>query len=102
MLDLDPVPSWCPDQDEVDYPPAPTSRRPRWTDRRAQHLVNAFREHGPNYRRVGKAVGVDQRTAKRAWDRGLAPAAASHFHGLRPVKEVIAEEQAEARVPPGR
>lgn len=91
-----PAPHWCPDV-EVDFPPEPTSKSPRWTNERAEAVLEAYREHGPNFRKVGEVTGIDQRTARRVWHHWLRPIAAAHFRGLRPAKEVIAEEQAEAR-----
>jgi len=55
-------------------------------------LLDAYRRDPGNHVAAASAAYLDNRTAKRAWDKGC-----RKFLGGRPIRELIAEEQEEAR-----
>lgn len=58
-----------------------------------EKILAAFREHPGNYMGAAKVAGVDRRMAKRAYLTGWPPR-----NWARPIHEVLAEEQAKAKV----
>ncbi len=62
----------------------------RLQDEKFEALLQAFRDAPGNFAAVARAVGIDPRTARRAWAPGSP--------GRRPIRDLVTEEQAQARV----
>lgn len=58
-------------------------------------MLAAFREHGDNFKQVGTVVGVDWRTARKAWETGWTHMPSRPW--AHPIRDTITREQIEAR-----
>jgi len=61
----------------------------------AEQMLESFRTHPQNAAAAARAAGVDPRTSKKAWERGLCSCPDPRFH--RPFQAIILEEQQEIR-----
>lgn len=93
-----PTPSEAIDQ-TLPQQPKPRRNRPpgkrRITRETYDDLVDAFREHGDNFKAVAAQCGVHWSTAKRAWTRGWVDQKSKPW--ARPIEDVLKREQIEAR-----
>lgn len=70
--------------------------RIRFTDERAERLLEAYRRRPGVAQAAARAVGCDRRTATKAWNEGFTHRSVSPKY-QRPFKDIIEDEQAEAR-----
>jgi hypothetical protein len=71
--------------------------RRKYTRTEYERILQGFRETPGNYAAASKFAGCDYRMAKRAWETGWSSPKTGPIPWARPVREVLAEEQAASR-----
>lgn len=68
-----------------------------WTEAEVHTLLDAFRTIGVSFTIISKMVGRDRRTVQKVYERGLKPNKHTGFHGIPPIREILARENVAAR-----